>query len=106
MLCWYVGRRWSVSVAPNVVVFAWFENSHRLEDKGRCSCGEKTLALRPTLTRCKIDDRAAMKPQHCVASDQSGRRHTVSAVAVLSSLVSVSDMDNSGLLDFSLEPNS
>jgi hypothetical protein len=93
-------------VVPNVVVFAWFENSRHLEDKGRCSCGEKTLALTPTLTRCKFDDRAVMKPQHCVASDQSRRRHTVSAVAVLNSLVSVSDMDDSGLLDFSPEPKS
>jgi hypothetical protein len=96
----------SVSVAPNVVVFAWFENSRHLEDKGRCSCGEKTLALTPTLTRCKIDDRAAMKPQRCVASDQSRRRPTVSAVAILNSLVSVSDMNDSGLLYFSLKHNS
>jgi hypothetical protein len=93
-------------VAPNVVVFARFENSRHLEDKGRCSCDEKIPALTPTSTRCKIDDRGAMKPQHCVASDQSRRQHTVSAVAVLNSLVSVSDMDDSGLLDFSLERNS
>jgi hypothetical protein len=93
-------------VAPNVVVFAWFENSRHLEDKGRCSCGEKTLALTPTPTRCKIDDRGAMKPQHCVASDQSRRHHTVGAVVVLNSLVSVSGMDGSGLPDFSLERNS
>jgi hypothetical protein len=93
-------------VVPTVVVFAWFENSRHLEDKGQCSRGEKTPALTPTPTRCKIDDRAAMKPQHCVASDQSRRQPTVSAVAVLSPLVSVLDMDGSDLLNFSLERNS
>lgn len=93
-------------VAPNVVVFVWFENSRHLEDKGQCSCGEKTLALTPTPTRCKIDDRGVVKPQHCVASDQFRGQHTISAVTVLNSLVSVSEMDDSGLLDFSLERNS
>jgi hypothetical protein len=93
-------------VAPNVVGFAWFENSRHVKDKGQCSGGERALGtLTPAL--CKIDDREIIEPQlHYVASYQFRHQYTVSGVVVPARLLLCRIPTIIHLVDLSLERNS